>query len=162
VRIPISKVYRSFPELDRFSDEDCERFVALAREARPGASTAVAALCMLVVLGGLLVGGVIGVPVYQSIVGPHEDGTWRSAVGLLAWVGLALGGPLIGFTIRDRWVRTLVASRVRQGACLHCRYSLLGLTPQRGVVRCPECGEENDLSERGLSGEDLLAGRAME
>ncbi len=34
MRIPFSKVYRAFPELDRFSDAECRRLVVRARVER--------------------------------------------------------------------------------------------------------------------------------
>jgi len=36
MRLPAFKVYRAFPELDRFSDEQCEGFVAAANRSGSG------------------------------------------------------------------------------------------------------------------------------
>jgi predicted Zn-ribbon and HTH transcriptional regulator len=35
--------------------------------------------------------------------------------------------------------------------CANCGYSLQGLTPQNGEVRCPECGRHTSATMLGLT-----------
>jgi DNA-directed RNA polymerase subunit RPC12/RpoP len=45
--------------------------------------------------------------------------------------------------------------------CPDCSYSLLGLEPVEGTIRCPECGKHFFLADHHLTPEDLLAKPAI-
>lgn len=139
MRLIVSKLYRAFPELDRFSDEQCELFVRAANRSwawRLARWLVIALLAVGVVAAGM---GVTAVAIGLSRV-------WNSVLGHLG-SATALGAVLlVGFAallvVRDR----LLARRVRcllndRGRCFECGYSLLG-TPVGSdlMVVCPECG----------------------
>src|SRR5690242_7614590 len=75
MRIPRRKLYRAFPELDRFSDAECERWVRCVRDAAAGSEWVIA-------------GGIIGAVVATFYLVGHllallpsgVLGTWVSRV----------------------------------------------------------------------------------
>lgn len=149
MRIPLTRVWRAFPELDRFTDEQCERFVRAACKQdwrrfvhRGGLG------CLTIVLFVVLFW------VMMNIV-EHFD-PWlyqrRFAGGLALFAGLllSLGFPAaVAIVVRHR----LLLRRIRfvlsaRGCCPSCRYSLLGLVVTGGnLVVCPECGMEVEVDE---------------
>src|SRR5262245_53710442 len=109
MRVPVSKAYRAFPELDGFTDAQCDQFVKLANRRRwlsMVISTGVGMVAMLVVGIG---GGALARFVYASMV---SLGVLRRVpIGLLdqliecspVIVGLC-AGSVAAFMIRDRWL----------------------------------------------------------
>ena len=139
MRVPRSKVWRAFPELDAFDDERCARFVAAVRRGfRAGLvrrGLAVAALVaiyagVLFVLGLLKLLNVRNPPLLLQIAG---------VVGIFAFFILPVVPALM---VRDwvlrRQIRRLLRTR---GSCGRCGYGLAGLPVGTNLtVACPECG----------------------
>jgi hypothetical protein len=157
VRVPISKVYRAFPELDPFDDEQCELFVrqatrgSLRRHAQGWALKVLAFAAGLIVwifavaLGGLVVDAFrLTAPVQNVLVIPMM-------VGFVLIPGMAL------LFVRDIWLRRSIKARLVSARCPACEYSLLGLPIVMGLAVCPECGEQLDLERMGLTPKDLMA-----
>lgn len=148
MRIPLSRIYRAFPELDRFTDEQCQRFVRAACRRGWGRFlhwTAVAALVFILYL--------ITLPLSGAAMAAADDSVrFRSGVALvllqLLLLLLAMTVPLVaGLFLRDALLRRRIRYVVRaRGTCPGCRYSLLGipLSEERKVV-CPECGLEGEV-----------------
>lgn len=149
MRIPLSRVWRAFPELDRFTDEQCARFVRAA--CRTGLRylhrAALVVLFVLLVAGSLLVATGI-----TQLAGRRWDplaptaGIINFALLLLVLVFFALP-PLLVMLIRDRLLLRRIRRVLRtRGACPVCRYTLVGLpvTAELAVV-CPECGYEAEI-----------------
>jgi hypothetical protein len=157
MRIPLHKVYRAFPELDRFEDEDCERFVVQARrvaiEKRIGRHLleAVAAASVFLLVIAL---GMAGFAVLASL-----SVSWLVMdLAVMVFVSAMAGAPIVSaMMVRDAWLRRAIASRLASARCAACDYSLLGLPVNNGVVMCPECGFELALASYGLRPEDLLS-----
>jgi hypothetical protein len=154
MRIPLRKIYRAFPELDRFDDAQCQRFVRQAerlvlsrRVERHVLEIAAGSLAFVVVL---LLG-----EVWRRLAG--GPGSMR----LLVLVPMLAAAPIIaGLIARDLLLRSAIRARLRSARCPRCEYSLLGLPVEDGAARCPECGESIPLEHYGLSEEDLLGEKA--
>ena len=160
MRIPLSKVYRAFPELDRFSDAECEGFVRLAKTqfALSSLGTAIIAgmvgiLCAaLTCFGGYILTGIV----HESTSGSLASELMGVATVFIAWIV----GAVIGMLWYEQWLRKTILGRLKMLNCASCQYSLLGLEPRDGGIICPECGQRFDLAERGLTPEDLIAAKA--
>lgn len=142
MRIPFTKVWRAFPELDRFDDDRCKRFVKRASQA----FWLVKLFRFLMHLLGIAIGGVVVGFVLQAAFVLADD--WRlrspsrdifvaaaaSVTGLLAFVAL--------LSVRNRFLRKRIRTIINtRGTCLSCGYSLLGLpVPDSLKLPCPECG----------------------
>lgn len=149
MRLPVSRVYRAFPELDRYSDEQCARFIRAARQGkiRRTVHTAIIGLVFFLTLIVSIWLAVVILEAYSA----HR--TLDISHPLLTWYGLLLNivtvvamisaAPLLAFFMRDffllRQLRYVLRTR---GVCVSCRYSLVGLDvgPELRVI-CPECGE---------------------
>jgi hypothetical protein len=87
-----------------------------------------------------------------------SDAWFVGQIGIVT-LGLATTTAMTLFMPRDWWLRQTITRSIMSTRCLGCRYSLLGLTVREGVVVCPECGVECSLAGRGLTPDDILAGR---
>ncbi len=161
------KVYRAFPEFDRFTDEQCRRILAADRPFDRTRVTRELKVCGLAF-------GAAALPA----IGIHRLVEWlqpaltRSPNLAVVVDGVALTAPcllLLGLTLgfRDwlvrRDLRRLINTR---GSCAACRYVLLGLpASEESTVACPECGLisqiDPTLGELAVSnGTDWAAGTA--
>jgi hypothetical protein len=147
MRLIRPKVYRAFPELDRFTDEQCSRFVAAANSSWRrrllrwtlvglAGVMAVVAACAAIVSVNLWI---------QDLLRVEDVGG--------SIVAIVVGG--IGFAIalvptlilRDFLLRRTLRRLIRRcGACPKCHYSLLGMRvgPDQ-TITCPECGLKIDV-----------------
>lgn len=155
MRLPLAKIWRAFPELDRFDDAVCAQYVAEARRSRW--------VSRLVLLALLLPGGIIacvvGLGVSGALLGwllpvDHDFGTISVIVIILVMLTPQVLILSSLFMVRDRWLRWAVRGRLETMACTACRYNLLGLTPigeagDQHVV-CPECGRHVKLTPEML------------
>ncbi len=134
MRIPGTKVYRAFHELDRFSDEQCRRFMRSA--LRPWWLQALRLLlcfaASLFVFFGVLV----------PLVGQID---LRRRLDYLSYL-IVIPPPTMcvfaGLLFRDYLLRRRLRRVLRnRGACRGCQYPLLGLSlSDANTVSCPECG----------------------
>jgi hypothetical protein len=163
MRIPYSKIYRAFPELDQFSDGQCEVYVARTRARRSGSRDVMIlgagaagvgmAIAMAVVTGVVIVplAGALGVRVRREYELPME----------MAVVGVhVVAACIAAMLVRDAWLRRAIRACIDAARCPKCDYSLLGLPVRAGEVKCPECGAGCDLVAMGLGAEDLLSPEA--
>ncbi|MEO0482057.1 MAG: hypothetical protein AAF138_00340 [Planctomycetota bacterium] len=161
MRLPLSKPYRAFPELDPFTDLECQVFVAESnrRHRWSGRVVGVAmSLCIAIALG-------IAISLVNNIGQQHVLDTtgrplpvWRATAAIAVPL---IAGCAVALLIRDRWLLTVLRRRINRARCHNCRYSLLGLAIERGDfgdrVTCPECGARTSLKSAGLTAEDLLS-----
>ncbi len=156
MRLPWDKIYRAFPELDPFSDEECERFVDRARAQRP-----ISGLAALAGAAVFIVAFPLGLAVVRRLPQPGlpPDGPFE-LYAVLFILGTVGAGALAGLLVRDRLLIRAIRDRVTLARCPACHYSLLGLKVQtegwETRVRCPECGAEHDLAAIGLTAADLI------
>lgn len=147
MRIPFSKPYRAFPELDPFSDCQCETMIAMARHTRAVSVKIrpwVFAHRLSPFAGNLAYFLVLALifPLIEYTFG-DSNALARLAYGL--FIVLVCGGLLRVLFVRDAWLRRLIQDVLESGgSCTRCQYSLLGLPEVHdGCVRCPECGHVN-------------------
>jgi hypothetical protein len=147
MRIPLTAIHRAFPELDRFTDEQCVRFIrAACRSRRRSVRLGLIGLTWLVLFAaGLLVAGYVWLSREDwTPVGARRR---TDAVVGVAFILAVAVPPLVALLVRDR----LLIGRIRRvlrtrGVCLGCRYRLAGLpVSERNVVVCPECGREAEV-----------------
>jgi hypothetical protein len=160
VRLPWSKIYRAFPELDRFSDRECERFVMRAEQDYPeskvgayaaGLFIAAVAIVVMVLLERVLWSGFA-----QRYARPIDREDAQDVVVALSAVFYAVVLCLGVLIARDRWLIRTITRRVHQTSCPGCGYSLLGLMVDNGVIVCPECAAPYFLADHGMTEQDLL------
>lgn len=158
MRIPFSRPWRAFPELDGFTDEQCAAYARLAKRERLGSRVLVTFGAGFLSLVLALCGLWVGVWILESL-GDMTRGS--SASDLLSAVLLAVGaaGPssLFFLAVRDRWLRWALRKHINKAHCPACGYVLLGLRVEDGAVVCPECGGRLVLADLGLTPESLLA-----
>jgi hypothetical protein len=154
VRLITRQLWRAFPELDRFTDEQCQRFVNAAC-AREDLLLRRRALC--VAAGGIVLflpwiaewfEGVLywlGAWPEAGFVGPWVSSVWwykpwwQVTIMLVLLLMLA---ALAGGLMRDVLLRRRIkAVMISHGSCAACTYFLGGLpVSERMLVTCPECG----------------------
>jgi DNA-directed RNA polymerase subunit RPC12/RpoP len=160
MRIPREKIYRAFPELDPFSDQECERFVLQVKtQKRIGPWPAAAFIAVFLFLA-LVVYPALGFAALNIRIRIRSD-QFRTltAAALLA---LLFGLPFLAALLtRDRRLRRAIEDRINSARCSRCRHSLLGLPlldedDPDPSVRCPECGQVLRLANLGLTPADLI------
>lgn len=162
MRLLVVELHRAFPELDPFTDEQRDFYIAEARKQH--ASTCVAwqgigflasvALFVLSCPGGTLFLSV-------ALDGGFDWGDPLLSLAVVAVMGLwwlVAGWSL--FALRDVGLRRAIRRRLDGACCGKCGYSLLGLAVDGTTVRCPECGQLESLADRGLTAADILSPHA--
>jgi hypothetical protein len=160
MRMPAAKIWRAFPELDRFSDEECAVYVArLNRWRVQGGAWAAAVLCGAALVAATPWAVVASGPALSALGVDAGRTDVQAGLAVLGAVLLGAGAPLTGLLTRDRLLKRAVRRKLRKAICARCGHSLLGLplanACERASVRCPECGFVISLELLGLSHEDL-------
>ena len=141
MRFIASPIYRAFPELDVFTDEQCRNYLQRVYGGVP-ARVAVGLVSLVCGVGVAFAVGWVCVLVANA----NPGRTTIVGVFALAAVTAAFGfGTLIS---RDVLLRQLVRRVLREvGLCPSCDYSAMGLLVSVDfAVTCPECGTGIDLA----------------
>ena len=141
MRFIASPIYRAFPELDGFTDEQCRNYLQRVYGGVP-ARVAVGLVSLVLGVGVAFAVGWVCV----SVANANPGRTSIVGVFALAAVIAAFGfGTLIS---RDVLLRLLVRRVLGEvGLCPSCDYSAMGLLVSVDfAVTCPECGNGIDLS----------------
>lgn len=153
MRSPFHKVYREFPQLDRFDNKQCKKIVQQAWAASGIATKAkyvAAVLAMSVVIQFLAlllflgIYSVLSVTTFQSLSSDDLKLAIGVVIGIVTYSSIAV----IFFGYFDQWYSRRILSRYFGVECRRCGFSLRSLP--RTVnddlvtfkVRCPECGTE--------------------
>ena len=142
------RIWRAFPELDDYTDQEC---VAFIRAARKGWRRRFARVMLFVLgTGAAFGGGFAGIGLVMLLDGDPRDFRGRPSEAVM--ITMALTSMVIGIggatsvvmLVRDwllqRWIRHILGTR---GRCGSCGYSFVGLViPDSCRLRCPECGVE--------------------
>lgn len=150
MRLLTRRIYRAFPELDRYNDEQCARFVKSARKG--GLTTLLHAAAILATLLPLMGAALLGTTYLYDTLGTANISILRVPWGfeitwLLASCTLFACAMSAGLLVRDILLRRRLKFVLRtRGACPACQYSLIGLTvSDESMVQCPECGVEIEV-----------------
>jgi ribosomal protein S27E len=161
MRLPLAKVYRAFPELDRFTDEQCAEYVRQVRRRFRGGRR-VHGFVLNVATFGLALTVFFGM-IFVFIAEGGDRGIGAAMLnhpvfGAFA-IGTATAAPamLLRYWLKHRWLRRRIRAHMGEIRCAQCRYLLLRLAVRDGVVTCPECGEQLVLASLGLAPEDVMA-----
>lgn len=153
MRLPVSKAYRAFPELDAFTDAECERLAFRARAytswyPSEGGTGIFLVFSVLGVLGAFLTGWLLSL----SRTRDHSQHDLIPGGVLIAFMA---AGVILGLCYRDYRTRTIVAAQVRRTACPGCGNSLLGSPRSADSVRCSKCAAVHAFTSLKIIGEDL-------
>src|SRR5262245_60782137 len=157
MRIPVNKIYRAFPELDRFSDQQCEAFVRRVKESGEFGNVS-----MWVGAGAIpsfLVGAILQCALGNRILRwaatskPNSDRMIIAlgVCGFILFTITAVGGMLGRDLFLRRQLRHAIWRRIERIRCEQCKYSLLGQRALDDIVQCPECGARTTLARLGLA-----------
>lgn len=156
MRLITRRIWRAFPELDGYSDEEAKRLVRVARR-QPGWFVEVLSCWTLGwLISGLPAALIVATPLGALFFGPALGGHGFGApdplfgqplTASLTFSTLTLTAIFIGLGHRDRLLRrAIVELRRPRLACADCGYSLVGLREcDQEWQPCPECGFENRL-----------------
>lgn len=157
MRLPATKIWRSFPALDRFSDEECAVYVAHLNRWYITAG----AVSIALITGAILfptIGAMLSA--LLRAMRPLANQTAESAVILGGVAAFGAGASLAGFLSRDVLLHLRIRRGIRRAICAQCAHSLLGLPLLPDAlapsVRCPECGFAISLELLGITPEDLI------
>jgi hypothetical protein len=171
MRIITRKLYRAFPELDAFTDDQCRQYLLNIRQSKQQYSLVIIGiptLLGLVHLFGLpyLLSRFVMRWVYRSFkfsLSQLDDTLFLLVIGtfLIVWLGGSAFWPLY---LRDRLLGAelvkVLNNQLRKTRCRTCSYSLIGQTPAPdGSLICPECGSPTTMQTLGITQEDLIPPR---
>lgn len=145
--------YRSFPEFDGYSDEQCRKLVLQARLRRGDAAWVMPLLVAIALMGAwTLVGGALLV-LLASMAGRNLPSFGSFLTPILLF-------EIPGFIVAYVWVRRIMLVRsirrlINRAVCPFCEFSLVGLPVKVNAVICPECGQKVQLTAHGIRREDL-------
>ncbi len=158
MRILTRKIWRAFPELDKYEDDVCRRYTKHARALRNAWKGAA------LVLGALLIAWVVWGVLTMLVVGrgmkwiTPSDGV-ETFIALTIMTGFVWFPVFWAFLVRDRWLNRCVRKHIADTACAECGYTLIGLAfvefEGKQSVLCPECGRHTKLEEWGLVEADI-------
>lgn len=157
MRLPVSKIYRAFVELDPFTDSQCIAYMATAKRRNRMRSIGSG---VLIILGMILIWVVSSVVfgLSAAAVSSVVSSNVESGTVIVSVMGIAaFGTGICGLLMRDKWLRWMIRSELKCAQCPGCDYSLLGLRVEEDVVICPECGNSCRLEAMGLTPADLIA-----
>ena len=164
MRIPVSKIDRAFPELDSFTDEQCERFMKRIRSSWDHRKHYPLVACLAVTGISLLLTLTLFFKYYRLIL-DSEDGIFDlpgiASVFTVFSLFLALCLPfMLGLFARDslllRQLKFAIRNKLDRIRCLGCKYLLIGQVVKNQTVSCPECGLTQHLDDLGVSEADLI------
>lgn len=159
MRLMTRQIYRAFPELDSFSDEQCRFYVA--RVTSSWRYLAVMPVCVLAGIGGI---AVLSITVLRTLALILDDLRLGAAIREMANPLIMIGAVLMvvvlpgiaGLRVRDHVLWLFLRSQIGRARCLGCEYSLLGQRIIAGTITCPECGRATTLHELGMQSADEL------
>ncbi len=164
MRLLSRKIYRAFPELDKYEDDVCKRYVTYAIDRKDESqdwffviSSMVVAIAFWLIIGTVLATLVNNL--FRNIIGqfPYDEFVSDFIVLLLA-SGIIWFPAFIYLMIRDRWLHRCIRKQLVGVQCPPCGYSLIGLSidsTDNPSVHCPECGQVTLLSDLGLTEADI-------
>lgn len=151
----VLSVPRSLPQLRRLGDAERRRWYRAAKKGNP---RRVASAWVQALVGGGLAGLVAVIPGALTVLKAgmismnREESAEVRTLLTVGWMLVLAAGALALFVARHLYagvLRRLLRTIIDEGRCPSCRYSLAGLDPGAGAVRCPECGRSTPVLAPG-------------
>src|SRR5437899_2059019 len=146
MRLLVRRINRAFPELDRFSDGQCRRFVRAANSGwRRGVHWT---LILAALIQSLLACAWAADKAFEAADeyqnSQRHDVIWADITAGVATIPLFLVAMFAALVVRDLLLRTRIGRILRRdSACPKCNYRLVGLAvSKQSTIKCPECGFE--------------------
>lgn len=150
MRFLFLKAWRGMEELEGAPEEVCKALLHEARESAPWRAAGFRFALFAVFVLAFWVDVSYVVPFADSFTprGPGEEE--RGLVLIVVAFAILLLAPIgVVLATRDHWNRRMLRRHLRDVRCV-CGYSLLGLsierTPEREILRCPECGHGTEVT----------------
>ncbi len=167
MRFLTKKIHRAYPELDKFDDEVCKRYIKRARRLE-NTWKLWGLQISSIPISLLLWASVSGVVQFILFFGQAARVDWFAHLvqnpvllifTLIQWSGYIFVPAVICLHIRDRWLHRCIRKQLTGVQCGACGYSLLGLSINNDndtpSVHCPECGHHLILKDMGLTQADI-------
>jgi len=158
MRILTRKIYRAYPELDKYEDDVCKRYIKRAKRLQNAWKFWLMLFVALPISLAVWVGVVFGTGYLMNEYFHDVSYTTETFIFLVSGTGIAWMPALTSLFIRDRWLHRCIRKQLTGVQCPPCGYSLIGLTiinPDHPIVHCPECGQVTLLSDLGLTEADI-------
>jgi len=147
MRLPLLHVYRAFPALDAYSDQDCRQFVRLTLALHWQESVRVTLGCLVIAAMLMALGTMAGARLFVELMSSSVRTPERRVMAFAVFGAMVGFGPVVALVLRDRWLRRKLGDRLRLCECLACGYSLVGLAVRGEQLLCPECGRSRLVPE---------------
>jgi len=150
------RIYRAFPELDSYSDEQCEllmKRVDLNRVARWLTTGMTFVGIVVSFFGAIFFSAMFVMPI---ISGGRETTVHLVVHCLIVFITPAVVGAVIRDHLLKRQLIKGLKVHIDRIRCPQCMYVLFGLPVKSETVSCPECGVSTHLKDLGVVAEDMV------
>jgi len=163
MRILTRKIHRAYPELDKFENEVCRRYVIRAKRLH-NAWKGWAIILLSIPIAVLLWAAIFWATMIfhfglQDQYGWYASDLVADSFLMIGFTGFMWFPAIIALLVRDRWLHRCIRKQLTGVQCPTCGYSLIGLTllkdTQDPSVHCPECGHTTTLKDMGLTQADI-------
>lgn len=160
MRIPTSKLYRAFKELDHLTDEQCGRLIQRIRTQKFNTLKTGCVSILAVVVSIVVVSLVFALFMELAQTWVEGSRTLQTILPMVVLVGIIGFPAFAGLMTRDAFLRRNLSialhDYIERVRCLKCQYILIGLPAESGCVTCAECGHAMTLESLGATEQDLL------
>lgn len=159
MRLLTRKIHRAFPELDKFDDDVCKRYMQRAKRLQNAWKFLVMLLIALPISLVLWFSMMFATGYILNEYFYDISFTIETIALLFVGTGIAWMPAFTALLIRDRWLHRCLRKQLTGVQCPTCGYSLIGLSLLADIpaptVHCPECGHTTALKNLGLSPADI-------
>jgi DNA-directed RNA polymerase subunit RPC12/RpoP len=160
MRILTKKIHRAYPELDKFDDDVCKRYVKRAKRLQNSWKFWLILVIVVPISWALWVIVVFAISSFLDMSGaPKITGLTRDLILTVLMTGFAWVPLVAALLTRDRWLHRCIRKQLTGVQCPTCGYSLIGLSLLKDApdptVHCPECGHTTALKTLGLTEADI-------
>lgn len=164
MRIVTRKLHRAFPELDAYTDDQCVQYMKNLRQRKLHFSLWLILLPFLITLAYFIVvpiGLVFSIKLMNNanLMSLNNDALFYTIIlsyAVIWWIGSGVVALLSRDVIMGSQLKKIVNSQLIKTRCRTCSYSLIGQTPQNGMLVCPECGVATSMQTLGITDDDLI------
>ncbi len=153
------KIYRAYPELDKFDDAVCKEYV---RHARRSGNAWWGRALIVVVIPTAFILWILTVWLFATLTASASvslSGILDLVVASIVFTGFFWFPALCALLTRDFTLRRCIRKQISVTGCFSCGYNLIGLTvfddAENRVVQCPECGTKTVLNQGHITEADI-------